>query len=85
MRDLIAVDPTFTTVINVNEAKIRGGTRLGGIGGSENYVGEATKTVISKAPCTVILTAPPMDDRAVSAGDEATDASGLAEAGEPER
>jgi APA family basic amino acid/polyamine antiporter len=49
-------------------SKIRGGARLGGLGGSENYVGEATKTVISKAPCTVILTAPPMDDRAVSAG-----------------
>jgi vitamin B12 transporter len=26
IRDLIAVDPTFSTVINVNEAKIRGGT-----------------------------------------------------------
>lgn len=26
VRDLIAVDPTFSTVINVNEAKIRGGT-----------------------------------------------------------
>ncbi len=49
-------------------SKIRGGTRLGGLGGSENYVGEATKTVISKAPCTVILTAPPMDDRSVSSG-----------------
>lgn len=49
-------------------SKIRGGARLGGLGGSENYVGEATKTVIAKAPCTVILTAPPMHDRAVSAG-----------------
>jgi vitamin B12 transporter len=26
IRDLIAVDPTFTTVVNVNEARIRGGT-----------------------------------------------------------
>ena len=26
IRDLIAVDPTFSTVLNVNEAKIRGGT-----------------------------------------------------------
>ena len=26
VRDLIAVDPTFTTVVNVNEARIRGGT-----------------------------------------------------------
>ncbi len=47
-------------------SKIRGGTRLGGLGGSENYVGEATKTVISKAPCTVILTAPPIGDVSAS-------------------
>ena len=33
-------------------SKIRGGTRLGGRGGPlENYVGEATKNVIAKAPC----------------------------------
>jgi APA family basic amino acid/polyamine antiporter len=49
-------------------SKIRGGTRLGGIGGADNYVGEATKTVIAKAPCIVILTAPPVDDRVVSSG-----------------
>lgn len=66
-------------------SKIRGGARLGGIGGSENYVGEATKTVISKAPCTVILTAPPVDDRAVSAGDEVPPGSSEDQPGEPER
>ncbi len=39
---------------------IRGGARLGGRGGPlDNFVGEATKYVIAKAPCQVILTAPP--------------------------
>ena len=41
-------------------SKIRGGARLGGRGGPlDNFVGEATKYVIAKAPCQVILTAPP--------------------------
>ncbi len=66
-------------------SKIRGGARLGGLGGSENYVGEATKTVIAKAPCTVILTAPPMDDSAVSAGAAAPDASGAVQPEQRER
>lgn len=47
-------------------SKIRGGTRLGGRGGMEAFVGEATKLVIAKAPCTVILTAPPVGDQPVS-------------------
>jgi APA family basic amino acid/polyamine antiporter len=43
---------------------IRGGALLGGISGPlENYVGAITKYVISKAPCRVILTAPPADWR----------------------
>jgi APA family basic amino acid/polyamine antiporter len=38
---------------------IRGGARLGGRGGRlENFVGDVTKYVISKANCRVILTAP---------------------------
>jgi len=41
---------------------IRGGGLLGG-GPLENYVGEVTKYVIGKAPCRVILTAPPADWR----------------------
>ncbi len=41
-------------------SKIRGGARLGGRPGLENYVGEVTKHVVSKAPCPVILTAPPV-------------------------
>ena len=44
-------------------SRIRGGARLGGIGGPlDNFVGEATKHVVHKAPCRVILTAPPADD-----------------------
>ncbi len=38
---------------------IRGGALLGGLGGSlENFVGDATKYVVSKADCRVIVTAP---------------------------
>lgn len=38
----------------------RGGALLGGLGGPrENFVGEATKYVLAKSPCQVILTAPP--------------------------
>ncbi len=40
-------------------SRIRGGGRLGGRGGPlENFVGETTKYVISKAECRVIVTAP---------------------------
>ena len=43
-------------------SRIRGGALLGGAGGPlENYVGEVTKYVLRKAPCRVILTAPPAD------------------------
>ena len=44
-------------------SRIRGGARLGGIGGPlDNFVGDATKHVVRKAPCRVILTAPPAPD-----------------------
>jgi len=44
---------------------IRGGARLGGRGGPlENFVGEVTKYVVSKADCRVIVTAPPAGDSA---------------------
>jgi APA family basic amino acid/polyamine antiporter len=47
-------------------SRIRGGALLGGLaGGSENFVGEVTKHVISKAGCQVILTAPPDPEAAV--------------------
>jgi APA family basic amino acid/polyamine antiporter len=44
-------------------SRVRGGALLGGSGPLENYVGEITKYVISKAPCRVILTAPPANWR----------------------
>ena len=41
-------------------SRIRGGARLGGRGGRlENFVGDVTKYVVNKAPCRVIVTAPP--------------------------
>jgi APA family basic amino acid/polyamine antiporter len=41
-------------------SRIRGGARLGGIGGPlDNFIGDATKHVLRKATCRVILTAPP--------------------------
>ena len=41
-------------------SRIRGGALLGGRGGPlDNYVGEITRHVIDKAPCRVVLTAPP--------------------------
>jgi len=40
-------------------SRIRGGAGLGGRGGPlENFVGEITKYVVSKATCRVIVTAP---------------------------
>lgn len=43
--------------------RIRGGALLGGRGGPrENFVGDITKYVVNKAPCRVILTAPPGDE-----------------------
>ena len=45
-------------------SRVRGGSLLGGAGGPlENDVGPITKYVMSKAPCRVILTAPPADKR----------------------
>jgi APA family basic amino acid/polyamine antiporter len=44
---------------------IRGGARLGGRGGRlENFVGDVTKYVVSKANCRVIVTAPAAGDTA---------------------
>ncbi len=44
-------------------SRIRGGAPLGGIGGPlDNFVGEATKYVVRKAPCRVLMTAPPSAD-----------------------
>jgi len=60
-------------------SRIRGGARLGGIGGPlDNFVGDATKYVVRKAPCRVILTAPPGD---VAAADHAPGTRGALASG----
>jgi APA family basic amino acid/polyamine antiporter len=44
-------------------SRIRGGALLGGRGGPmDNFVGDVTKYVVSKAECQVILTAPPAQE-----------------------
>ncbi|HEV2753851.1 MAG TPA: amino acid permease, partial [Solirubrobacteraceae bacterium] len=40
-------------------SRIRRGALLGGRGSPDDFVGEATKYVVTRAPCRVILTAPP--------------------------
>jgi APA family basic amino acid/polyamine antiporter len=40
-------------------SRIRGGALLGGRTPLDNFVGDVTKYVVQKAPCRVILTAPP--------------------------
>jgi basic amino acid/polyamine antiporter, APA family len=48
-------------------SRVRGGSLFGGVGGPlENFVGDVSRYVIAKAPCRVILTAPPADWRARS-------------------
>lgn len=50
-------------------SRIRGGALLGGRGGPrDNFVGAATRYVLEKAPCQVILTAAAADDPSVAAG-----------------
>jgi hypothetical protein len=44
---------------------------MGGSGALENFVGEVTKYVINKAPCRVIVTAPPTDWKERSARERA--------------
>jgi APA family basic amino acid/polyamine antiporter len=54
-------------------SRIRGGGRMGGRGGPlENFVGEVTKYVLSRAPCRVILTAPAREDARPAAAAEDT-------------
>jgi APA family basic amino acid/polyamine antiporter len=63
-------------------SRIRGGALLGGRGGPlDNYVGDVTRYVVEKAPCRVILTAPPAEspdggapEQSTEVGAEATDA-----------
>jgi basic amino acid/polyamine antiporter, APA family len=72
-------------------SRVRGGSLFGGVGGPlENYVGDVSRYVIGKAPCRVILTAPPADWRArteprrVSAGPADEEPALAAPAGEDE-
>jgi basic amino acid/polyamine antiporter, APA family len=52
-------------------SRIRGGALLGGRGGPlDNFVGDATKYVVSKAGCEVILTAPPSSDVAIASASD---------------
>jgi APA family basic amino acid/polyamine antiporter len=46
-------------------SRVRGGALLGSAGPLDNYLGDVTKYVIRKAPCRVILTAPPDPRRAL--------------------
>jgi APA family basic amino acid/polyamine antiporter len=49
--------------------RIKGGAVLGGRGRArDRFVGETTRYVVEKAPCTVILTAPPADGAGVREG-----------------
>jgi APA family basic amino acid/polyamine antiporter len=49
--------------------RMRGGRRLGGHGGPRNRaVGETTRYVMEKAPCRVILTAPPLGEEGTREG-----------------
>jgi APA family basic amino acid/polyamine antiporter len=50
-------------VLAAEEAsRVRGGLLLGGRGGPlDDYVGDVTRYVVGKAPCRVILTAPPAE------------------------
>jgi APA family basic amino acid/polyamine antiporter len=51
--------------------RIRGGALMGGLAGArDNFVGDATKYVVSKAPCEVILTAPRSSDQPPAATHE---------------
>ena len=46
-----------------NPSRTRGGVLLGGRDGGRDFLGDATRYVVDKAPCRVIFTAPPSDDR----------------------
>ena len=51
---------------------------LGGVGRLENYLSDVTRYVVEKAPCRVILTAPPGNDDHRSGDEGGRDGSGAA-------
>ncbi len=57
-------------------SRVRRGALLGGRGVMDDFVSEATKYVVTRAPCRVILTAPPSGDADELRGGVATDAPG---------
>jgi basic amino acid/polyamine antiporter, APA family len=64
-------------------SRIRGGTRFGGSSGPlDNYVGEISKYVIRKAPCRVIITAPPAPGTKAARREEAIKQAATAPASE---
>lgn len=61
-------------------SRVRGGSTLGGVGDfAGRSIGPTTAYVMTHAPCRVLLTAPPIGDRGVSA-DEAESSDGAATA-----
>ena len=56
-------------------SRVRGGGLLGSAGPLDNYLGEVTKYVIRKAPCRVILTAPPDPRRSAAREAQAPEAT----------
>ena len=63
--------------------RVRGGAVLGGVGGSRPpEIGGVTEYVLRKAPCRVLLTAPP-EAREGAAEETAQDAAAAAEGGRP--
>jgi APA family basic amino acid/polyamine antiporter len=54
-------------------SRIRGGARFGGRRRLESYVGDVVRYVVARAPCRVIVTAPP--ERPASAADGDSDPS----------
>jgi APA family basic amino acid/polyamine antiporter len=67
-------------------SRIRGGARFGGSSGPlDNYMGEISKYVIRKAPCRVIITAPPAPGTKAAKREAAIGAAATAAAPEPTR
>ena len=50
-------------------SRIRGGARFGGRRGLESYAGDVVRYVVARAPCRVIVTAPPVRPDAAADGD----------------
>jgi len=65
-------------------SRIRGGALLGGRGlPLDNFVGDVTRYVVEKAPCRVILTAPPADQPGLAGSDGQSRDGKAAPAGAP--